>query len=203
MLSLFGTLLLGLTALTHASEDDLRPNVVVILVDDAGLTDFAPFGGEAQMPNIQTLADRGTKFSNYHTSPLCAPSRAMLLTGIDNHRTGIATIPEVLSKNQVDQPGYSMFFEPGVRTLADRVKAAGYGTYLISFGKSYLLGLLSNCPRRLKLPFPGRPDKNRNPAGCHEFSGDSDSVYSQSPGGDYYRDSRHHYSGCHYGASAN
>ena len=94
------------------TSNDMRPNVVVILVDDAGLTDFAPFGGEARMPAIQTLADRGIKFSNYHTSPLCAPSRAMLLTGIDNHRTGIATIPEVLTNNQVDQPGYSMFLEP-------------------------------------------------------------------------------------------
>ena len=104
--------------------------MVVILVDDAGLTDFAPFGGEAKMPAIQTLAERGIKFSNYHTSPLCAPSRAMLLTGIDNHRTGIATIPEVLTANQAGQPGYSMFLEPGVRTLADRLKAEDYRTYM-------------------------------------------------------------------------
>jgi len=117
-------------ALAATPTEDQRPNVVVILVDDAGLTDFGPFGGEAQMPTIQTLADRGTKFSNYHTSPLCAPSRAMLLTGIDNHRTGIATIPEVLTENQVGQPGYSMFFEPGVRTLADRLKSVGYSTYM-------------------------------------------------------------------------
>jgi arylsulfatase A-like enzyme len=109
---------------------DQRPNVVVILVDDAGLTDFAPFGGEAKMPAIQTLAERGIKFSNYHTSPLCAPSRAMLLTGIDNHRTGIATVPEVLTANQAGQPGYSMFLEPGVRTLADRLKAEDYRTYM-------------------------------------------------------------------------
>ena len=109
---------------------DQRPNVVVILVDDAGLTDFTPFGGEAKMPAIQTLAERGIKFSNYHTSPLCAPSRAMLLTGIDNHRTGIATIPEVLTANQAGQPGYSMFLEPGVRTLADRLKAEDYRTYM-------------------------------------------------------------------------
>lgn len=109
---------------------DQRPNVVVILVDDAGLTDFAPFGGEAKMPAIQTLAERGIKFSNYHTSPLCAPSRAMLLTGIDNHRTGMGTIPEVLTANQAGQPGYSMFLEPGVRTLADRLKAEDYRTYM-------------------------------------------------------------------------
>jgi arylsulfatase/uncharacterized sulfatase len=112
------------------SGDDQRPNVVMILVDDAGLTDFAPFGGEARMPHIQTLADRGTKFSNYHSSPLCAPSRAMLLTGIDNHRTGIATIAEVLTDNQAGQPGYSMFLEPGVTTLAERLKTAGYNTYM-------------------------------------------------------------------------
>ncbi|MDC3264199.1 arylsulfatase, partial [Porticoccaceae bacterium] len=118
------------STVVNAQANDQRPNVVVILVDDAGLTDFAPFGGEARMPAIQTLADRGTKFSNYYSSPLCAPSRAMLLTGIDNHRTGIATIPEILTDNQVDQPGYSMFFEPGVRTLADRLKAAGYSTYM-------------------------------------------------------------------------
>ncbi len=125
-------------------EADQRPNVVVILVDDAGLTDFAPFGGEAKMPTIQTLADRGTKFSNYHTSPLCAPSRAMLLTGIDNHHTGIATIPEVLTKNQTDQPGYSMFFEPGVRTLADLLKSAGYSTYMT--GKWHLGSGDQNLP---------------------------------------------------------
>lgn len=124
--------------------DDQRPNVVVILVDDAGLTDFAPFGGEAQMPHIQTLADRGTKFSNYHTSPLCAPSRAMLLTGIDNHRTGIATIPEVLTDNQAGQPGYSMFLEPGVTTLAERLKAAGYSTYMT--GKWHLGGREQDLP---------------------------------------------------------
>ena len=114
----------------NGTGSDQRPNVVVILVDDAGLTDFAPFGGEAKMPAIQTLAERGIKFSNYHTSPLCAPSRAMLLTGIDNHRTGMGTIPEVLTANQAGQPGYSMFLEPGVRTLADRLKAEDYRTYM-------------------------------------------------------------------------
>jgi arylsulfatase/uncharacterized sulfatase len=123
-------LVMPVFALANTPSEDQRPNVVVILVDDAGLTDFAPFGGEARMPTIQTLADRGTKFSNYHTSPLCAPSRAMLLTGIDNHRTGIATIPEVLTENQIGQPGYSMFFEPGVRTLAERLKTVGYSTYM-------------------------------------------------------------------------
>jgi len=109
---------------------DTRPNVVVLLVDDAGLMDFSAFGGEARMPNIDRLADAGTKFTGYRTSPSCAPSRAMLLTGVDNHRTGIATIPEVVRPEDRSKPGYSMSFEPGVQTVADRLKAAGYRTYM-------------------------------------------------------------------------
>jgi arylsulfatase A-like enzyme len=113
-----------------ASDISSRPNVVIILVDDAGLMDFEPFGGEAKMPNIQNLADQGVRFTNYRTSPLCAPSRAMLLTGIDNHLTGIATIPEVLPKAHENAPGYSMALEPGVKTIADRLRSAGYRTYM-------------------------------------------------------------------------
>ena len=62
---------------------DSRPNVLVVVVDDASLTDFAPYGGEARMPVIQRLADNGACFKSYRTSPLCSPSRAMLLTGVD------------------------------------------------------------------------------------------------------------------------
>ena len=113
-----------------ASDISSRPNVVIILVDDAGLMDFEPFGGEAKMPNIQKLADQGVRFTNYRTSPLCAPSRAMLLTGIDNHLTGIATIPEVLPKAHENAPGYSMALEPGVKTIADHLRSAGYRTYM-------------------------------------------------------------------------
>jgi arylsulfatase/uncharacterized sulfatase len=107
-----------------------RPNIVVILVDDAGFSDFQPFGGEARMPNISALAARGAMFSHYYTSPLCAPSRAMLLTGIDNHRTGVATIPEVLPPSQEGHRGYSMHLEPGVVTVAERLRSAGYRTFI-------------------------------------------------------------------------
>lgn len=107
-----------------------RPNIVIILVDDAALMDFGIYGGEASTPNIDALAKRGAMFTQYRSSPLCSPSRAMLLTGIDNHRTGIATIPEVLPEEQVGQPGYSMALEPGVLTIADRLRANGYRTFM-------------------------------------------------------------------------
>ena len=107
-----------------------RPNFVLVLVDDAAFMDFGIYGGEARTPVIDRLARRGMIFSNYHSSPLCAPSRAMLLTGLDNHRTGLATIPEVLPPEHRGQPGYGMSLEPGVVTVADRLQAAGYRTYM-------------------------------------------------------------------------
>lgn len=107
-----------------------QPNFVVILVDDAALMDFGGYGGEAHTPNINQLADEGVRFSNYHTSPLCATSRAMLLTGLDSHRTGVATLPEVIIQEQEDAEGYALHLLPGVETIAERLKNQGYETYM-------------------------------------------------------------------------
>ena len=121
-------LLLLFPVLTASAAD--RPNVVVLLVDDGGFMDFGGYGGEASTPNINAIADEGVRFSNYHTSPLCAPSRAMLLTGLDNHRTGVGTIPEVVTEAQRDARAYRLSLLPEVDTIADRLKAAGYQTYM-------------------------------------------------------------------------
>jgi arylsulfatase/uncharacterized sulfatase len=120
-------LALGADAQTEAPA---RPNFVVIVIDDAGFTDLGAYGGEARTPNIDALAARGAMFSRYYSSPLCAPSRAMLLTGVDAHRTGVSTIPEVLPPEHVGQPGYTMRLEPGVVTVAERLRGAGYRTYI-------------------------------------------------------------------------
>lgn len=114
----------------EAQPASTRPNIVIILVDDAALMDFGAFGGEARTPNIDALATAGAMFSQYRTSPLCSPTRAMLLTGIDNHLTGVATIPEVLPPQHKGQPGYTMALEPGVLTLGDRLRLAGYRTLM-------------------------------------------------------------------------
>lgn len=106
------------------------PNFVLLLIDDGGFSDLGIYGGEARTPNIDSLAASGAMFTSYHTSPLCAPSRAMLLTGIDNHRTGVGTIPETLPAEQRDKPGYSMRLESGVQTVAERLKEQGYRSYM-------------------------------------------------------------------------
>jgi len=112
------------------AADRSPPNVVVILVDDAGFMDFGGYGGEARTPTIDALAANGVRFTRYRTSPLCAPSRAMLLTGLDNHLTGVATIPEVLDEGQAGAQGYAMHLEAGVETVATRLRRAGYRTYM-------------------------------------------------------------------------
>jgi len=113
-----------------ASAATSRPNVLIVMVDDLAFTDLATYGGEARTPTIDALAARGARFASHHTSPLCSPSRAMLLTGIDNHRTGVATIEEVLPPEHAGKPGYSLRLEPGVQTVATRLKSAGYRTYM-------------------------------------------------------------------------
>lgn len=123
----------GLPALAQAQEmaaPARQPNIILILVDDAAFMDFGAYGGEARTPNIDRLAARGAMLTNYHTSPLCSPSRAMLLTGMDSHQTGVSTIEEVLPEELKGKPGYTLRLEPGVLTVADRLKAAGYRTMM-------------------------------------------------------------------------
>lgn len=128
--SIFLVVALLLCPATIQAQDASSPNIVMILVDDSALMDFGVYGGEAQTPNIDALAARGAMFTQYRTSPLCSPTRAMLLTGLDNHKTGIATIPEVLPAEQVGKPGYSMALEPSVLTIADRLRDKGYRTLM-------------------------------------------------------------------------
>jgi len=106
-----------------------KPNIVIFLVDDSGLMDFGAFGGEASTPNIDQLAGNGMMFTNFHSSPVCAPSRAMLLTGTDSHLAGVANLPEFLPAGYESEPGYGGVLNNRVQTVATRLKEVGYKTY--------------------------------------------------------------------------
>lgn len=124
---LIGNLLVS----AHGSaQEEQPPNIVLILADDVALMDFGVYGGEASTPSIDALAADGLMFTQHHATPMCAPSRAMLLTGMDNHLTGMATIPEVLPPEHRGQPGYAMYLEEGVKTLADYLRPRGYRTLM-------------------------------------------------------------------------
>lgn len=114
----------------QAQSTQKPPNIVLILADDLALMDFGIYGGEAQTPNIDKLARQGTMFTNYHTSPSCAPSRAMLMTGYDSHLTGVPNLPLFLPPDQLTQPGYEGILNNKVQTVATRLKQNGYRTYI-------------------------------------------------------------------------
>ena len=113
-----------------SSQTEAKPNIVLILVDDSGLMDFGSFGGEARTPHIDQLAKQGMMFTNFHTSPVCSPSRAMLITGTDSHLTGVANLPEMLPSGYENEPGYGGVLNNRVQTIATRLKEEGYSTYM-------------------------------------------------------------------------
>ena len=115
---------------TKARPDS--PNIVVILVDDLGYSDIGPFGGEIRTPNLDRLADDGVVLTNYHTTPLCSPSRAALLTGVNPHRAGFA-FP---ANADPGYPAYTFELPDNVPTLAETLRASGYATYMV--GKWHL-----------------------------------------------------------------
>ena len=107
-----------------------QPNIVLILADDLGFTDIAPYGSEISTPSLTALANEGLRFTNYHTAASCAPSRAMLLTGVDNHRAGVSNIPEAIPPDQSAVDNYQGVLGNNVVTVASLLEGAGYHTYM-------------------------------------------------------------------------
>ncbi len=125
-------LLMGLVlAMSSAmAAGNSRPNIVLLLADDWGFSDVGAFGGEIATPNIDALAQRGMRFSNFHASASCSPSRAMLLTGVDNHRNGVGNMRETVPRAQVGKPGYETVLNKRVVTVASLLRDGGYRTYV-------------------------------------------------------------------------
>lgn len=106
-----------------------RPNVLVIVVDDLGYSDLGAFGSEISTPNIDRLAREGRILGNVHTTPLCATSRAELLTGADHHLVGVGTLPESAALYG-NADNYSGSFNDQALTIATLLRDGGYHTYM-------------------------------------------------------------------------
>lgn len=107
-----------------------RPNILLILVDDLGYSDLGCFGSEIRTPNLDKLANQGAKFTDFYVSSLCAPTRAMLLTGVDNHQNGLGTMPPAHTENQYLKPGYEGSLNNQVITIPEVLGDNGYHTYM-------------------------------------------------------------------------
>ena len=126
LFSLFSLFLLLMAMPAFAAQ----PNIVLILIDDAGFTDLGAYGSEISTPNIDGLAAEGVIFSNFHAGPTCAPSRAMLMTGVPSHRAGVATLDHLRPPEQADHPAYQGELASDVPTLAEHLRQAGYANYI-------------------------------------------------------------------------
>ena len=104
------------------------PNIVMLVADDWGFSDVGAFGSEIATPNLDSLAAQGMRFANFHVAASCAPTRAMLLTGVDNHRNGVGNMPETMPGEHLGKPGYDGVLNDRVVTLATLLKNQGYHT---------------------------------------------------------------------------
>jgi arylsulfatase len=122
-----------------------RPNFLLIVADDLGFSDLGVLGGEIHTPNIDRLAREGLLLTNFYAGGSCSPTRAMLLTGVDQHRAGFGTMTAHIAPNQVGQPGYEGYLNDRVISLPEILRDAGYNTY--ATGKWHLGNTEETSPR--------------------------------------------------------
>jgi arylsulfatase A-like enzyme len=111
---------------TSRPIQDLRPpegapNVLIVLLDDVGFGASSAFGGPCQTPAAEKLAANGLKYTRFHTTALCAPTRQALLTGRNHHSAGMGTITELAT----GAPGYCSVRPNTMSPLAETLKLNG------------------------------------------------------------------------------
>ena len=105
------------------------PNVVVVLIDDIGFGATAPFGGAIETPTFERLAQNGLRFNRFHTTALCSPTRAALLSGRNHHNVNVGSVMEIAT----GFPGNLGMRPNDAKYFAETLRYNGYST--AAFGK--------------------------------------------------------------------
>ncbi|MFL5438838.1 MAG: arylsulfatase [Myxococcales bacterium] len=116
------------------------PNVLVVLIDDVGFGASSAFGGPIFTPTAERLAANGLKFNRFHTTALCSPTRAALLSGRNHHSVGMGGITEIATS----APGYNSLRPNSAAPLAETLKLNGYST--AQFGKCHEVPVWQTSP---------------------------------------------------------
>ncbi|WP_293102257.1 arylsulfatase [Moorena sp. SIO3I6] len=107
------------------------PNIVLVLLDDVGFSSSETFGGSIKTPTLEKLADEGITYNRFHTTALCSPTRAALLTGRNHHSVGSGVVQELAT----GYPGYKGLIPKSTATIAEVLQENGYSTAW--FGKNH------------------------------------------------------------------
>jgi arylsulfatase len=108
------------------------PNVVFVIADDLGYSDLGCYGSEIDTPNIDRLASQGLRYTNFHVTPLCSPTRAAFMTGRNNHAVGMGFVANI----DPGFPGYASELPAHQPSLPETLRAGGYST--LAVGKWHL-----------------------------------------------------------------
>ncbi len=108
---------------------DKAPNVVLVILDDVGFGQASTFGGPVETPNLTRLAESGLRYNQFHTTALCSPTRAALLTGRNHHSVNTGVVEELAT----GYPGYTTILPKSAATVAEVLRQNGYNT--AAFGK--------------------------------------------------------------------
>lgn len=123
--SVAGAALFALCGSSYSLSEAEKTNILVILSDDLGFSDLGCYGGEAQTPNIDSLAENGLRYTQFYNTAKCCPSRASLLTGLYPHQ---ADIGHMMLNDGID--GYLGDLNPNTVTIAEALGRGGYATYM-------------------------------------------------------------------------
>ncbi len=116
-------------ATAYAQADKSKPNVLIMLVDDMGWSDIGCYGGELKTPNLDKLASKGVRFTQFYNTARCCPTRASLLTGLYPHQAGVGHMTEEhRDKDGKVYPGYSGRLNDTCVTIPEVLSTAGYFT---------------------------------------------------------------------------
>ena len=108
------------------------PNVIVMMADDLGYSDLGCYGSEIDTPELDRLAAEGLRYTDFHVNPMCSPTRASLLTGLNHHMAGMATVPH----GDPGFPGYAFELRDNAVLMSETFRDAGWATLML--GKWHL-----------------------------------------------------------------